>query len=120
MKAYVGNIEEKSLENENYREVLFTTDRSQLVVMSIPPEEEIGEEIHADHDQFIRVEAGEGKAVLDGEPFDLRDGDVVVIPAGTRHNIVNTSMDKDLKLYTIYTPPEHEPGTVHPRKRDAS
>jgi mannose-6-phosphate isomerase-like protein (cupin superfamily) len=118
MKAFVGNIEKKTLENENYREVLFTTDRSQLVVMALPPTEDIGEEVHADHDQFIRVESGEGKAVIEGELFDIHDGDAVVIPAGTLHNIVNASMSESLKLYTIYTPPEHKPGTIHPRKRD--
>lgn len=119
MKGYIGNIEEKTLENENYREVLFTGPQIQLVVMALEPGEEIGEEVHADHDQFIRFEAGEGEVLFDGEPTKVGDGDAVVIPAGTRHNVINTSLEAKLKLYTLYAPPEHEPGTVHPRKRDS-
>ena len=119
MKGYIGNIEKKTIENENYREVLFTGPKLQLVVMALEPGDEIGEEIHADHDQFIRFEAGEGEVILDGEPSPVGDGDAIVIPAGTKHNVVNTSTDTKLKLYTIYAPPEHAPGTVHPRKRDS-
>lgn len=119
MKGYLDNIEKKTLENENYREVLYTGPNLQLVVMSIEPGDEIGEEVHAEHDQFIRFEAGEGKVVLDGEPMDVHGDDAVVIPAGTRHNVVNVSQTEKLKLYTIYAPPEHKPGTIHPRKQDA-
>lgn len=119
MNAYLGNIERKTLSNVNYREVLYTGPKMQLVVMSLEPGEEIGEEIHADHDQFLRFESGEGKAILDGVPHDMKDGDAVIVPAGMKHNIVNTSPDSTLKLYTIYAPPEHKPGTIHPRKRDA-
>lgn len=118
MNHYLGNIEKVTLENENYREVLYTGPKMQLVVMSLPVGEEIGEETHMDHDQFLRCEAGEGKAVLDGKPYDLRDGDAVVVPAGILHNIVNVSESEPLRLYTIYAPPEHAPGTVHPRKED--
>lgn len=117
---YIGNIEKKTLENANYREVLHTGSKMQLVVMSIPVGEEIGEEIHADHDQFIRCESGEGKVILDGIPHGFGDGDAVIIPAGTRHDVVNVSGSEALKLYTIYAPPEHRPGTVHPRKADES
>ena len=119
MAGYVTNIEKRSLENGYFREVLFTGPNSQLVVMSIAPGEDIGMETHNDVDQFIRVEAGKGKAILNGEEHDLEDGSAVVIPAGTEHNIVNASGSEPLKLYTIYTPPEHPNGTVHKTKAEA-
>jgi mannose-6-phosphate isomerase-like protein (cupin superfamily) len=112
MSGYSVNLEQKTLENQNYREVLFTTDRIQLVVMTLRPGEEIGMEVHEDHDQFIRVEEGEGRATLDGEEHELEDGVAVIIPAGVEHNVVNTSDTADLRLYTIYTPPEHPQGLV--------
>jgi mannose-6-phosphate isomerase-like protein (cupin superfamily) len=115
----VVNIEERSLENKYFREVLFTASRVQLVVMSLRPGEDIGLETHDDVDQFIRVEAGKGKAVLDGEEHDLEDGSSVVIPAGTQHNIVNRSKTESLKLYSIYSPPEHPDGTIHKTKEEA-
>ncbi len=118
MSHYLGNVEKKTLSNQNYREVLYTGSKMQLVVMSLEPGEEVGEEIHADHDQFLRFESGEGKAILDSVPYDVRDGDAVIVPAGVRHNIVNVSVTEPLKLYTLYAPPEHAPGTIHPRKRD--
>ncbi len=119
MPGYVTNIETKTLENEFFREVLFTAERIQLVVMALQPGEEIGEEVHDDVDQFIRVEAGDGKAVLDGEESALGDGSIVVIPAGTRHNVINTSTTQALKLYTIYSPPEHPDGTINRDKAEA-
>ncbi len=119
MAGYLTNIEKKSLENEYFREVLFTGPHSQLVVMSIAPGEDIGMETHGDVDQFIRVEAGMGKAILDGKEHNLEDGSAVVIPAGTQHNIINSSQSKPLKLYTIYSPPEHPHGTVHKNKAEA-
>ncbi len=115
---YVDNIEEKSLSNEAFRTVLFTDANLQLVVMSLRPSEDIGEEVH-DLDQFIRVEKGTGKAVLDGREYQLSDGVAVIIPKGTRHNIVNTSSSDALKLYTLYAPPNHPSGTVHQTKEDA-
>jgi len=118
MNGYVANIEKESLENENFRTVLYTDDRLQLVVMNLKPNEDIGEETHT-LDQFIRVEKGEGKSVLDGESRALADGFAVIIPAGTRHNIVNTSSVNPLKLYTLYAPPNHKRGTVHKTKADA-
>lgn len=118
MKGYVGNIEEESLENGHFRKVLYTARNSQLVVMSIPPNQDIGEEIH-DLDQFIRCESGKGRAVLDGAEHDISDGWAVLVPAGTRHNIVNTSPDKSLKLYTLYAPPEHRDDVVHETKAQA-
>lgn len=107
MKGFHTNIEQKTLKNEHYREVLFTTDRSQLVVMSLKPGEEIPTEVHEDHDQFIRVEAGEGVVVMDGEKIQVGDGSAVVIPAGVKHNVYNASDSESLRLYTLYTPPEH-------------
>lgn len=99
--------------------ILFTGPNSQLVVMALKAGEEIGMEMHDDVDQFISVEAGQGKAILDGKEYALADGSAVVIPAGTEHNIVNTSSTESLKLYTIYTPPEHPDGTVHKTKAEA-
>lgn len=118
MKGYVINIEKFSLENENFRKVLYTAKNSQLVIMSLKPGEEIGEEIHQ-LDQFIRCEAGTAKAILDGVEYEISDGFAVVVPAGTRHNISNTSPDKPLKLYTIYSPPNHRDGVVHETKVQA-
>jgi mannose-6-phosphate isomerase-like protein (cupin superfamily) len=117
--GYVTNIESRTLANENHREVLFTGPRIQLVLMSIAPGDEIGLETHDDVDQFIRVEAGRGMAILDGWEHALEDGSAVVIPAGTKHNIVNVSSSEPLKLYSIYSPPEHPDGTVHRNKAEA-
>jgi len=118
MKGYVANIEKLSLENENFRQVLYTAKNSQLVVMSLKPQEEIGEEIHQ-LDQFIRCESGQGKAILDGVEHDISDGFAVVVPAGAKHNIINTSEDKSLKLYTLYSPPNHRDGVIHKTKAEA-
>ena len=117
MKGYVTNIEQASLQNEHFRKVLYTTNHVQLVVMSLKTGEEIGEEVHQ-LDQFIRVEMGEGKAVLDGVEHLLSDGMVVVVPQGARHNIINTG-GSDLKLYTLYAPPNHRDGVVHATKVEA-
>lgn len=119
MKPFVINIEEETRDNENFRKVLFTAPHSQLVVMSLDPEEDIGEEIHEDSDQFIRVESGFGQAVIEGEEYELENGDSIVIPTGTKHNIINTSEDETLKLYTIYSPPHHKDDTVHKTKEEA-
>lgn len=118
MKGYVQNIEELSLQNENFRQVLYTAKHSQLVLMSLKPGEDIGEEVH--HlDQFLRCEAGEGKAVLDGVEHAISDGFAIVVPAGARHNIINTSGSKQMKLYTLYSPPNHRNGVVHQTKAQA-
>lgn len=119
MAGYVINIEEKSEQNDYFREVVFTGPHSQLVVMSLNPNEDIGMEIHDNVDQFIRIESGEGKAILNGEEHIIRDGSAIVIPAGTEHNIINTSADKKLKLYTIYSPPNHRDQTIHQTKEEA-
>ncbi|MFA6339152.1 MAG: cupin domain-containing protein [Candidatus Paceibacterota bacterium] len=118
MKGYVENIEKLSLENENFRKVLYTAKNSQLVLMSLKPNEDIGEEVHQ-LDQFLRCESGEGKAVLNGVEHIISDGFAVVVPAGTRHNIINTSSDKPMKLYTLYSPPNHRDGVIHQTKADA-
>jgi mannose-6-phosphate isomerase-like protein (cupin superfamily) len=119
MVGYVVNLEKRTIGNSKFREVLHTTSRSQLVVMSLKPGEDIGMEVHDDVDQFLRIETGEGKAILDGKEYSLRDGTAVVVPSGVKHNFINTSTDKDLRLYTIYTPPEHPEGTVHATKAEA-
>ena len=119
MNGYVTNIERDTLANEDFRRVLFTGPNIQLVLMTLRPGEEIGLEIHDGHDQFIRVEAGAGVALLNGKRNALADGSAVVIPAGVEHNVINTSADAPLKLYTLYSPPEHPEGTVHRTKRDA-
>lgn len=118
MKGYVVNIEKVSLENKNFRKVLYTAKNSQLVLMCLNGSEEIGEEVHT-LDQFIRVEQGMGKAILDGVEHDLADGSAIVIPAGTRHNVINSSQTDTMKLYTVYSPPEHRDGVIHATKNDA-
>lgn len=117
MKGYIINIEKSAKENNNFRKVLYTAKHSQLVLMSLRPAEEIGEEVHA-LDQFIRIEAGRGMAILDGVEHAVGDGSAIVIPAGTRHNIINEA-DEEMKLYTIYSPPEHKDGIVHTAKKEA-
>ncbi len=119
MKGFVTNIEQETLENEHFRKVLYTAHNCQLVLMSIPAAGEIGEEVHAEGDQFIRIEEGEGQCILDGVERDLTDGSVIIIPAGVRHNIKNTSSSDALKIYTLYAPPHHKDGTVHETKADA-
>lgn len=118
-KGYIGNIEEETLSNDYFRKVLFTGPQSQLVVMALKPGEEIGMEKHDGTDQFIRIEAGEAKIILDGEERAVRDDFAIVIPAGTYHNVINSSSDKPLKLYTVYAPPEHAPETIHKTKAEA-
>lgn len=117
-KGYSVNLEQETLENDNFRKVLYTTDKTQLVLMTLQSGEEIGLETHDEHDQFIRVEAGVGKAVIGGEEFSLSDGVAVVIPAGNAHNILNIG-DEPMRLYTLYSPPEHPAGTIHATKAEA-
>jgi mannose-6-phosphate isomerase-like protein (cupin superfamily) len=118
MRGYVTNIENDTIENKDFRRVLYTAKNTQLVLMNLRPNEEIGEEIH-DLDQFIRIEAGQGLALIDGGAHRLADGSAVIIPAGTKHNVINVSDTEELKLYTLYSPPEHRDGTVHKTKSDA-
>lgn len=117
MKGYVVNIEKETLENANFRKVLYTDKNTQLVLMSLAPGEEIGEEIHQ-LDQFIRIEGGTGKTILNDVEYPIADGWAVVVPQGTKHNFVNTG-SVPMKLYTIYSPPNHIDGTVHQTKADA-
>ena len=117
-QGYITNIEDDTEQNEFFRQVLYTAKNCQLVVMSLKPGEEIGEEVHT-LDQFLRIEAGEGKAVLNGAEYEISAGMAIVVPAGTKHNFLNTSTDKPLKLYTLYAPPQHKDGTVHKTKEEA-
>lgn len=118
MKGYLTNIEKASLENKFFRQVLYTDTNVQLVVMMLNPGEDIGEEVHQ-LDQFIRIESGEGKSILDGVEHELKDGYALVIPKNTRHNIINTSTSEPMKLYTVYAPPNHKDGTIHKTKAEA-
>lgn len=111
-ESYTLDIESETVKNTNYRKVLHTTKLTQLVLMSIKPGDEIGMEVHKQGDQFIRIEAGTGESVLDGKKESLKDGSALVIAAGVHHNIINTSKTEDLKLYAVYSPPEHKDGTI--------
>lgn len=117
MNGYIANIEELSLENNNFRHVLYTAEHSQLVLMSLLGGEDIGEEVH-DVDQFLRIEKGSGTAILNGVSHELSDGSSIVVPAGTKHNIINSDSG-EMKLYSLYMPPHHRDGTVHKTKADA-
>lgn len=119
MKGYVTDIEKATFANEDFRRVLYTSKHQQLVVMSIVPGGEIGEETHADVDQFLRVEMGTGKAIIDGVEHEVSDGFSITVPAGAKHNIINTSGEVPLKLYTVYSPPNHLIDIVHKTKADA-
>ena len=119
MKGFNTNIEKDALENENFRQVLYTGKHSQLVLMCLRPKEEIGLEIHPDNDQFFRLEKGRGKCIIDDAEYDLGDGSVALVPAGVRHNIINTSGTEELKLYTIYSPAHHKDGIVRATKEEA-
>lgn len=119
MKGFHGDIEKATIENDNFRKVLYTGKHSQLVLMNLKPGEEIGMEVHKENDQFFRFEKGQGKCVIDGNEYDLEDGTAIVIPAGSEHNIINTSQSEELKLYTIYSPPHHEDGIVRKTKKEA-
>jgi len=119
MIGYVGKIEELTLANDYFRRVIYTAPHSQLVLMSLNPKEEIGVETHTNVDQFFRIEQGNGKVILNGEEHVFSDGFAIVVPAGTTHNVINTSADKKLKLYTIYSPANHKDGTVHKTKAEA-
>ena len=120
MKGYVVDVEKETIRNTDFRRVLYTGKHSQLVLMSIKPGEEIGEETHNDVDQFFRFEQGEGKVVIDGKEHRVKDGNAVIVPAGARHNVINTSRLLDLRLYTIYSPPEHQDGVVRHTKEEAT
>jgi len=119
MKGFAANIEKETLGNNNFRKVLYTGKHSQLVLMSLAPNEEIGMEVHEENDQFFRFEKGQGKCIIDGNEYDLSDGVAVVVPAGAQHNVINTSNTEDLKLYTIYSPAHHKDQIVRATKAEA-
>ncbi len=119
MKGFIQNIEKVTLANTYFRQVLHTSQHVQVVVMCLQPKEDIGEEVHEIVDQFLRIESGEGKVIIDGEEHVVRDGDAIVVPAGAKHNLINSSADKVLQLYTVYAPPHHKDGTIHKTKQDA-
>ena len=120
MKGFNTNIEKDTLENENFRKVLYTGKHAQLVLMSLKPNEDIGMEVHTDNDQFFRFEKGEGKCIIDGNKYTLSDGSVIIVPAGAAHNIINTSSTESLKLYTLYSPAHHKDGIVRATKEEAN
>jgi len=117
-KGYKDNIENETLANTNFRTVLYTG-KLQLVLMTLKPGEDIGAEVHNGHDQFFRFESGVGEVLLGDETFEVKDGDAIIVPDGTMHNVTNVSKTENLTLYTIYAPPEHRPGTVHVTKEEA-
>ena len=119
MKGFVADIEEQTKENKHYRHVLYTGKNLQLVLMTLRPNEEIGEEIHKDRDQFFRIEKGKGKIVIDGKSQKVRSGYAILVPAGARHNVINTEDDQPLKLYTLYGPPNHRDGVDFRTKDEA-
>ena len=119
MKGYNRNIEELTLGNGNFRKVLYTHTHSQLVLMSLQPNEDIGSEVHPDNDQFFRFESGQGRVVIDGNEYEVGNGSAVVVPSGSEHNVINTSGSEALKLYTIYSPAHHKDGVVRATKAEA-
>ena len=118
MKGFKGNIEKKTLENENFRKVLYSGEHLQLVLMSLKPGEEIGEEIHENNDQFFRFESGAGKCTIDENNYHVTEGDAIVVPAGAKHNVINTGAEP-FKMYTIYEPPNHQDGIIRATKEEA-
>lgn len=119
MRGYCDNIEQLTLENSNFRKVLYTGRHTQLVLMSLAPGEDIGLEIHAENDQFFRFESGQGRVVVDGNEYEVTDGSAVIVPAGAEHNVINTSDSENLKLYTLYSPAHHKDGIVRTTKAEA-
>ncbi len=119
MKGFFGEIEKDTLENGNFRKVLYTGKHSQLVLMSLKPKEEIGMEVHEENDQFFRFEQGEGKVIIDGNEYAIKDGTAIIVPAGAQHNIINVSETEELKLYTIYSPAHHKDSIVRVTKEEA-
>lgn len=119
MAGYKGNLEKDTIANTFFRHVIYTAPHSQLVLMCLKPSEEIGMEVHPDNDQFLRFEDGDWKAIISDEEFSGSSGDCVIVPAGCYHNIINTSSEKELKLYTVYSPAHHPDGTIHKTKEEA-
>lgn len=119
MRGYFANIEEDTIDNNDFRRVLYSGHHMQLVLMSLLPNEEIGMEVHEENDQFFRFEAGNGRVVIDDNSYDVSDGSVIIVPAGAKHNVINLSSSEPLKMYTIYSPPHHKDGIVRVTKAEA-
>lgn len=119
MKGFKTNIDKAAVDNSDFRKVLYTSKHSQLVLMSLKPQEEIGEETHPDNDQFFRIELGHGKCIIDDNEYEINEGDAIIIPAGARHNIINADRTVELKMYTIYSPAHHKDGIVRSTKKEA-
>lgn len=119
MKGFHTNIEKETIENTNFRKVLYTAKHCQLVLMSLLPAEEIGMEVHPDNDQFFRFEGGSGTCIIDGNSYSIKDGDAIIISAGAKHNVINTSTVEALKMYTIYSPAHHQDAIVRRTKLEA-
>jgi mannose-6-phosphate isomerase-like protein (cupin superfamily) len=119
MKGFKSNIERDSLKNENFRKVIYSGKHLQVVLMSLKPGEEIGLETHPSTDQFFRFEGGKGKCIIDGNEYKVENGDAIVVPAGSKHNVINTDSVKEFKMYTIYAPPQHKDGLINATKKDA-
>ncbi len=119
MKGFKTNIDKETVENQDFRRVLYTSKHCQLVLMTLKPNEEIGEETHAENDQFFRIEAGHGKCFIDRNEYEINAGDAIVIPAGARHNIINTDKYTGLRMYTIYSPAHHKDGIIRSTKKEA-
>ena len=119
MKGFNANIEKDTLQNSNFRKVLYTGKHSQLVLMSLKPMEDIGMEVHPDNDQFFRFESGKGKCIIDGNEYEIENGVAILVPAGAQHNIINTSDTEEMKLYTIYAPAHHQDGVIRATKQEA-
>ena len=119
MKGFTTDIEKETLKNEKFRKVLYTSKHSQLVLMSLKPNEDIGMEVHWENDQFFRFEKGQGKCIIDNNEYEVGDGIAVVVPAGAKHNIINTSDTEELKMYTIYSPAHHKDGIIRATKEEA-
>jgi mannose-6-phosphate isomerase-like protein (cupin superfamily) len=119
MKGFHSKIERDTLDNKNFRKVLYTAKHCQLVLMSLRPKEEIGMEVHTDNDQFFRFEKGQGRVIIDGNEYEVADGDAIIVPTGAQHNVMNTSATDDLKLYTIYSPAHHKDGVIKATRADA-
>ena len=119
MKGFKSNIEKETTANKDFRKVRYTGKHMQLVLMTLKPGEEIGEEVHEDNDQFFRFEKGNGKCIIDGNEYAVEDGDAVIVPAGAKHNVINTGSEESLHMYTLYAPPHHKDGIVRHTKKEA-
>ena len=119
MKGFKSNIEKDALKNINFRKVLYTSKHLQVVLMSLKPGEEIGAEVHKNVDQFFRFEGGSGKCIIDGKEYKVENGDAIVVPAGSEHNVINTDIAEGLKMISVYAPPRHKDGIINDTKKDA-